>query len=84
MPAMRRFLGYVAPVCFGSTKEDSNYERYDKPNRFWAAVPRSSRSRSGFDSTGITKTVDTQVESQSKGEDEVELVTLQGKEERSG
>lgn len=78
MPAMRRFLRCVAPAYFCSTKEDSRHKHYDDMNNVRTTMPRSSRLRSGLRGPGITKTIDTQVESQSN-DDEIELVAIQGK-----
>jgi hypothetical protein len=77
MPAMRRFLAYVSPYCFGSTKADSSYEQYNAPNKLLNGMPRSSRVRSALKGSEITKTVDTQVESRNKDDDEVWFVTIQ-------
>jgi hypothetical protein len=83
MPALRRLLAYVSPYCFGSTKNDSKYEQYNTPNKLSNGLPRSSRagvrhSVTGGKNSGITKTIDTQVETRVKEDDEIELVQFQG------
>ncbi|KAF2851925.1 hypothetical protein T440DRAFT_447354 [Plenodomus tracheiphilus IPT5] len=86
MPALRRFLAGVFPRCFGSTQTDSKYEHYDTPNApNRLANSRSKNSKgnasfglSTFGGTGITKTMETKVESRNEEEDEVELVELGG------
>jgi hypothetical protein len=86
MPALRRFLAYVSPYCFGSTKNDSKYEQYNTPNKLSNGMPTigSSRARStGMKGSGITKTVDTQVESKNREDDEIELVDVQTKDSQS-
>ncbi|KAH3928735.1 hypothetical protein HBH98_107900 [Parastagonospora nodorum] len=79
MPAMRRFLRCVAPDYFGSTKEDSRYKQHENTNIVWATIPSRSRLRPNLTGSGITKTVDTQVESQSNDDDEIEFVMVHGK-----
>jgi hypothetical protein len=76
---MRRFLRCVAPDYFGSTKEDSRYIQHENTNIVWATIPSRSRLQSNLAGSGITKTMDTQVESQSNDGDEIELVMAHGK-----
>lgn len=83
MPSFRRFLATLIPKCFGTTQNDSNYNKYDDtPNARQSTGKRSNpkfkKSTLGgslFD-TNITKTVDTRVES-AGSDDEVQLVDLQ-------
>jgi hypothetical protein len=82
MPALRRLLAYVSPYCFGTTKNDSKYEQYNTPNKVSNGMPRNSRAgmRSGISggkNSGITKTIDTQIETRVKEDDEIELVQFQ-------
>jgi hypothetical protein len=83
MPALRRFLAYVSPYRFSTTKSDSRYEQYNNPNKLSNGQNRSSRagmiSGTGAKGSGITKTTDTQIESRVQDEDEVELVQSQSK-----
>lgn len=82
MPALRRFLAGLFPRCFGSTQTDSAYEHYDTPdtpNRVANNKPKIQKTNAGFGlstfgSTGITKTLETRVESKCGEEDEIELV----------
>lgn len=83
MPAFRRFMAHLMPHCFGSTQNDSKYNRYDDgtPNAKISSGKRSGRKKSTLDgslfNTTIMKTVDTRVEAVSKEDDEVRLVELQ-------
>ncbi|KAH7112486.1 hypothetical protein B0J11DRAFT_185921 [Dendryphion nanum] len=88
MPALRRFLAIVFPRCFGSTQSNSKYEHYDTPNTpnklssGRATGPKNSKV--SFGGKGITKTMETHVESRMGDDDEIQLVELgeQGKKER--
>jgi hypothetical protein len=86
MPALRRLLAYISPYCFGSTKSDSKYEQYNTPNKLSNGisngVSRNSRMglrSSGTSKSGITKTINTQIETKVKEDDEIELVQVLGK-----
>lgn len=87
MPALRRWLANMFPKCFGSTQTNSKYEHYDTPNtpnklsngRSKNSKASISFGRATFGGTGITKTMDTRVESRSGEDDEIELVAI-GKE----
>lgn len=85
MPALRRFLAGLFPRCFGSTQAESKYEHYDTPNTPNRLANRSKHARvsagyglSTFGGTGITKTMETRVESKCEEEDEIELVRQAG------
>ena len=88
MPALRRFLARLIPTCFGSTQGSSRYANYndmgaETPNKLSDGARKSSKPslnswrKFGVD-TGITKTLETHVESTKYGkeEDEVMLVEM--------
>jgi hypothetical protein len=84
MPAWRRFLTAVFPRCFGTTQTNSKYE-YDTPNtpnKLSNGKVKNSKSslsygRSTFGGTGITKTMETRVESRAGEDDEIQLVDME-------
>lgn len=87
MPALRRCLAKLFPNCFLSTKQDSKYSPYNDdhtPNARLSSNPLASsgrKPRSGIKGAmgfgGITKTVDTNITTVGRGEeDEQELVNM--------
>lgn len=84
MPALRRFLANIFPVCFGSAFSNSNYDKYrspNEPNKLSDPKPKNSEgtlsfSKSTFGGTGITKTLETRVESRGGSEDGILLVDV--------
>ncbi|KAF1831964.1 hypothetical protein BDW02DRAFT_504140 [Decorospora gaudefroyi] len=83
MPALRRFLARSFPRCFGSTQQNSDSGAADTPNKL-APRPKNSKSSVSFGKTfagssGITKTMETRVESRVGEEDEVMLVEMEGR-----
>ncbi|KAF2790229.1 hypothetical protein K505DRAFT_377667 [Melanomma pulvis-pyrius CBS 109.77] len=84
MPALRRFLAAIFPRCFGSTQNNSKYEHYDTPNTpnrlSSGKITGSKNSKASFGGKGITKTLETTIESRIGEDDEIQLVELeQGK-----
>lgn len=84
MPALRRFLAAIFPRCFGSTQNNSKYEHYDTPNTpnrlSNGKITGSKNSKASFGGKGITKTLETTIESRIGEDDEIQLVELeQGK-----
>ncbi|USP81525.1 hypothetical protein yc1106_08799 [Curvularia clavata] len=88
MPALRRFLAIIFPSCFGSTQGSSRYANYndmgpDLPNKVSDSARKNSKPsmnswrKFGLD-TGITKTMETHIESRAyaKEDDEVMLVEM--------
>lgn len=90
MPALRRVLAVLVPSCFGSTQGSGRYANYkdmdpNHPNKVSDGGQRNikpslnSWRKFGLD-TGITKTMETHVESTmcGKEDDEVMLVEMGG------
>jgi hypothetical protein len=82
MPAFRRFLAILVPKCFGSTQNDSKPKFSDDivPNARYPSKPtrrKKSTMNSSLFNTTIMKTVDTNMESMARDDDEVRLVELQ-------
>lgn len=79
MPALRRFLAIILPSCFGTTQQNSKYEPYNDrntPNKLSngkASLPKNSKT--SWAGRGITKTLETTVETNAiREDDEVQLV----------
>lgn len=84
MPAFPRFLAVLVPKCFGSTQNDSKPKFSDDgvPNSRYPSKPtrrKKSTMNSSLFNTKIMKTVDMNMESRSRDDDEVNLVELQQK-----
>jgi hypothetical protein len=80
MPTLRRFLAHLSPYCFGTTKNDSQYEQYNSPNEVSDGVLRNARVRASVpvSNNSIVKTIDTTFETKMKEDDEIELMQLHG------
>ncbi|CAI6339320.1 unnamed protein product [Periconia digitata] len=84
MPMFRRFLSSIAPKCFGSSHDESDYKYHndDTPNaripdrKSSSNKPKKATLSDSLFQSHITKTTDTRVTSEQM-EDEVCLVELQ-------
>ena len=81
MPALRKCLAKLFPSCFSSTQQNSNYNDYSNtPNGRLSSNKlggERSKTRSGLNFSGITKTVDTNFTITRLEDDEQELVDMQ-------
>jgi hypothetical protein len=86
MPAFRRFIARFLPSCFGSTFASSNKNTPDgtPSDRISSARKKQDTLGGSLFQTTIRKTVDTTIEEEVRGEDEVGLVELGKSEEELG